>query len=161
MPIKVAINGFGRIGRLVFRQLVTRTDLPSDWQLVQINDPGMDAATAAYLATFDSVHGRLPVPVRAEDDDLVVVMHRGPLHNLPHCYVRIGERVGQGQRCGYIQMGGRVEVYLPRHSRLQVSRGSPVKAEPRTVISGSGLGSPPYPPFPPSPSVPPSSPSLP
>ena len=63
-----------------------------------------------------------------EDDDLVVVMHRGPLHNLPRCFVRIGERIGQGQRCGYIQMGGRVEVYLPRHSRLQVSPGSPVKA---------------------------------
>ena len=63
-----------------------------------------------------------------EDDDLVVVMHRGPLHNLPRCFVRIGERVGQGQRCGYIQMGGRVEVYLPRHSRVQVSSGSHVKA---------------------------------
>jgi len=63
-----------------------------------------------------------------EDDDLVVVMHRGPLRNLPHCYVRIGERVGQGQRCGYIQMGGRVEVYLPRYSRIQVSIGSHVKA---------------------------------
>jgi len=63
-----------------------------------------------------------------EDDDLVVVMHRGPLHNLPRCDVRIGERIGQGQRCGYIQMGGRVEVYLPRHSRLEVNNGSPVKA---------------------------------
>jgi len=63
-----------------------------------------------------------------EDDDLVVVMHRGPLHNLPRCFVRIGERVGQGQRCGYIQMGGRVEVYLPRHSRVQVSTGSHVRA---------------------------------
>jgi len=63
-----------------------------------------------------------------EDDDLVVVMHRGPLRNLPHCDVRIGERVGQGQRCGYIQMGGRVEVYLPRYSRIQVSSGTRVKA---------------------------------
>jgi len=63
-----------------------------------------------------------------EDDDVVVVMHRGPLHNLPHCYVRIGERVGQGQRCGYIQMGGLVEVYLPRHSRVQVKSGAPVRA---------------------------------
>jgi phosphatidylserine decarboxylase len=63
-----------------------------------------------------------------EGDDLVVVMHRGPLHNLPHCDVRIGERVGQGQRCGYIQMGGRVEVYLPANSRLQVDTGSRVKA---------------------------------
>ncbi len=63
-----------------------------------------------------------------EDDDLVVVMHRGLLRNLPRCYVRVGERVGQGQRCGYIQTGGRVEVYLPRHSRVQVSSGSRVKA---------------------------------
>jgi len=63
-----------------------------------------------------------------EGDDLVVVMHRGPLHNLPHCYVRVGERVGQGQRCGYIQMGGRVEVFLPANSRTQVTSGSRVKA---------------------------------
>ncbi|VAW78583.1 hypothetical protein MNBD_GAMMA13-1670 [hydrothermal vent metagenome] len=63
-----------------------------------------------------------------EGDDLVVVMHRGRLHNLPHCYVRFGERVGQGQRCGHIQMGGRVEVYLPLHSRVQVNAGSHVKA---------------------------------
>jgi phosphatidylserine decarboxylase len=63
-----------------------------------------------------------------EDDDLVVVMHRSPLHNLPRCDVRIGERVGQGQRCGYIPMGGLVEVYLPRHSRIQVTSGSHVKA---------------------------------
>ena len=63
-----------------------------------------------------------------EDDDLVVIMHRGPLHNLPRCYVRIGERVGQGQRCGYIQMGGEVDVYLPAHSRIEVDEGSHVKA---------------------------------
>lgn len=63
-----------------------------------------------------------------EDDDLVVVMHRGPLHNLPHCTVRIGERVGQGQRCGYIQMGGCVEVYLPRNCRVQVGDGAQVRA---------------------------------
>ncbi len=63
-----------------------------------------------------------------EDDDLVVVMHRGPLHNLPHCHVQIGERVGQGQRCGLIKMGGRVEVYLPPNSRVRVARGSQVSA---------------------------------
>jgi phosphatidylserine decarboxylase len=63
-----------------------------------------------------------------KDDDLVVAMHRGPLHNLPRCYVRIGERVGQGQRCGYIQMGGRVDVYLPANSRVEVASGSRVKA---------------------------------
>ena len=63
-----------------------------------------------------------------EGDDLVVVMHRGPLRNLPHCYVRVGERVGQGQRCGYVPMGGRVEVYLPANSRPLVKPGSAIRA---------------------------------
>ncbi len=63
-----------------------------------------------------------------EDDDLVIVMHRGPLHNLPHCYVEFGERVGQGQRCGYIPLGGQVEIYLPCNSRIQVDVGSRVRA---------------------------------
>ncbi len=63
-----------------------------------------------------------------EDDDLVIVMHRGPLHNLPRCYVGIGERLGQGQRCGSIPMGGQVEIYLPANSRVQVKAGSHVRA---------------------------------
>ena len=63
-----------------------------------------------------------------ESDDLVVVMHRGPLNNMPRCYVGFGERVGQGQRCGCIPMGGQVEVYLPCNSRLQVEVGSRVRA---------------------------------
>lgn len=63
-----------------------------------------------------------------ENDDLVVVMHRGPLRNLPHCDVRVGERVGQGQRCGHVPMGGRVEVYLPANSRPLVEPGSQIKA---------------------------------
>jgi len=63
-----------------------------------------------------------------EDDDLVVVMHRGALNNLPRCDVRIGDRVGQGQRCGNIQLGGRVDVYLPANSRVEVTCGSHVKA---------------------------------
>ena len=70
--MKIGINGFGRIGRLVFRQLFEREDLPADWELVQINDPGGDAEGAAYLAEFDSVHGHWDVPVSAEGDDLRV-----------------------------------------------------------------------------------------
>jgi phosphatidylserine decarboxylase len=63
-----------------------------------------------------------------EGDDLVMVMHRGPLRNVPHCYVRVGERVGQGQRCGHVPMGGLVEVYLPRNSRILVTPESQLKA---------------------------------
>lgn len=63
-----------------------------------------------------------------EGDDLVMVMHRGALRNLPQCYVQVGERVGQGQRCGYVSMGGRVEVYLPCNSRPLAKPGSQVRA---------------------------------
>lgn len=67
-----------------------------------------------------------------EGDDVVMVMTRGPLKNDPRCYIRFGERVGQGKRCGFVHLGGRVEVYLPEGSR-------PVIAEGDTVHSGSDI----------------------
>ena len=52
--MRIGINGFGRIGRLVFRALWGRPGI----ELVHVNDPGGDAVTAAHLLEFDSVHGR-------------------------------------------------------------------------------------------------------
>jgi len=52
--MKIGINGFGRIGRLVFRAAIEHPNL----KIVQINDPGGDAETFAHLVNFDSVHGR-------------------------------------------------------------------------------------------------------
>jgi glyceraldehyde 3-phosphate dehydrogenase len=52
--MKIGINGFGRIGRLVFRALWGRPGI----ELVHVNDSAGDAATAAHLLAFDSVHGR-------------------------------------------------------------------------------------------------------
>ena len=67
MGTKIAINGFGRIGRCVARVLF---DSPgSDIELVAINDL-TDAKTLAHLLQFDSVHGRYKHPVRAEDNTL-------------------------------------------------------------------------------------------
>lgn len=63
-----------------------------------------------------------------EKDDVVVVMDKGRLNTQPSCYIRIGEKVGQGQRCGSIQLGGRVEVYLPETSRIGVEQGTRVLA---------------------------------
>lgn len=64
---KVAINGFGRIGRLVFRGLLDRKDL----DIVAINNPS-GAETAAYLLKYDTVHGRLDKTVEIDGDVLVV-----------------------------------------------------------------------------------------
>ncbi|MDP2709904.1 MAG: ArsJ-associated glyceraldehyde-3-phosphate dehydrogenase [Solirubrobacteraceae bacterium] len=53
-PTRIAINGFGRIGRLALRAGWDRDDL----RFVHVNEPHGDAATAAHLLMFDSVHGR-------------------------------------------------------------------------------------------------------
>ena len=52
--MRIGINGFGRIGRLVFRALWGRPGI----ELVHVNDPAGDAAAGAHLLEFDSVHGR-------------------------------------------------------------------------------------------------------
>jgi glyceraldehyde 3-phosphate dehydrogenase len=66
---RVAINGFGRIGRLVARAILERPD--SGLELVAINDLA-DAKSNAWLFSRDSVHGRFPGEVRADGNDLIV-----------------------------------------------------------------------------------------
>ncbi len=67
MSVKIGINGFGRIGRLVLRQGLKRDDL----EFVAVNDI-TDAKTLAHLFKYDSVHGIYEGDVRAEGDYLVV-----------------------------------------------------------------------------------------
>jgi len=69
MTVKVAINGFGRIGRLVARAMLERSD--TGMELVAINDLA-DAKSNAWLFSRDSVHGKYPGSVSAEGNDLVV-----------------------------------------------------------------------------------------
>ena len=87
MTVKVAINGFGRIGRLVARAILEQGD--SGLDLVAINDLA-DAKSNAWLFSRDSIHGRWPGEVSAEGTDLVidgkrirVTAERDPA-NLPH-----------------------------------------------------------------------------
>ncbi len=74
MATKVAINGFGRIGRNILRALIEggRTDI----EVVAINDLG-PVETNAHLLQYDSVHGRFPAPVTTGDDWIDV--GRGPI----------------------------------------------------------------------------------
>ena len=69
MPIKIAINGFGRIGRLVFRAI--RERYPTECQVIAIHDL-CDVNTNAYLLKYDSAQGRFPEPVKVEGDSIVV-----------------------------------------------------------------------------------------
>lgn len=68
MAIKIAINGFGRIGRLVFRAIKQRG---LDIEIVGINDL-TDAATLAHLLKYDSVHGRYNGTVQADGSSIIV-----------------------------------------------------------------------------------------
>ena len=67
MGIRVGINGFGRIGRMVFRAMTERTG----FDVVAINDL-TDSSTLAHLLKYDSVHGRYEGPVRAVEDGLYI-----------------------------------------------------------------------------------------
>ncbi|BCA61781.1 Glyceraldehyde-3-phosphate dehydrogenase [Sphingomonas sp. HMP9] len=87
MTVKVAINGFGRIGRLVARAVLEQSN--GALELVAINDLG-DAKSNAWLFKRDSVHGKYPGEVSAEGNELVVdgkrirvTAERDPA-NLPH-----------------------------------------------------------------------------
>lgn len=67
MSVKLGINGFGRIGRLVFRSALNHPDV----EVVGINDL-TDSATMAHLLKYDSVHGKLDIEVTPKDDSIEV-----------------------------------------------------------------------------------------
>ncbi|NLZ20090.1 MAG: type I glyceraldehyde-3-phosphate dehydrogenase [Bacteroidales bacterium] len=67
--VKLGINGFGRIGRMVFRAAVQ--NFPNDIEVVGINDL-LDPAYLAYMLKYDSVHGQFCGDVKVEDGNLVV-----------------------------------------------------------------------------------------
>ena len=71
MPVRVGINGFGRIGRNVFRAAKALPDASAGIEWVAVNDL-TDAATLAHLLRFDSILGPYPGEVRALDDALEV-----------------------------------------------------------------------------------------
>lgn len=67
MGVKVGINGFGRIGRVILRAAINHPEV----EIVAINDL-TDSAMMAHLLTYDSVHGKLDVEVAAKDDSIEV-----------------------------------------------------------------------------------------
>ena len=70
--VKVGINGFGRIGRLVFRSIEDRRLNGEDIQVVAINDPFSETKYMGYQLKYDSVHGKCNYEIGEENDNLVV-----------------------------------------------------------------------------------------
>ncbi|KAK8144606.1 hypothetical protein G3M48_005584 [Beauveria asiatica] len=67
-PVKVGINGFGRIGRIVFRNAVEHNDI----DIVAVNDPFIEVKYAAYMLKYDSSHGLFKGDVAIDGNDLVI-----------------------------------------------------------------------------------------
>ncbi len=69
VAIRLGINGFGRIGRMVMREALSR---PDEFQVVGINDPFVDSDYMAYLLSHDTVHGNFGKDIRGENGILYV-----------------------------------------------------------------------------------------
>ena len=69
MAIKIGINGFGRIGRLVFRAAIAQ---PETFEVVGVNDPFVDADYMVYMVKYDTIHSRFDGCVKEENGKLVV-----------------------------------------------------------------------------------------
>lgn len=69
MAIKIGINGFGRIGRLVFRAAMAQ---PETYEIVGVNDPFIDLDYMVYMTKYDTIHGRFDGTVETKDGKLVV-----------------------------------------------------------------------------------------
>ncbi len=69
MAIKIGINGFGRIGRLVFRAAVAQ---PEKFEVVGINDPFINPDYMVYMVKYDTIHGKFDGCVKSENGKLIV-----------------------------------------------------------------------------------------
>jgi glyceraldehyde 3-phosphate dehydrogenase len=68
MAIKVGINGFGRIGRIVFRNAVEHPEI----EIVAVNDPFIEPKYAEYMLKYDSTHGQFKGTIAVEGSDLII-----------------------------------------------------------------------------------------
>lgn len=69
MSIKIGINGFGRIGRLVFRAAMNNAQ---DYEIVGVNDPFIDLEYMKYMLKYDTIHGQFEGDIEVKDGKLVV-----------------------------------------------------------------------------------------
>jgi glyceraldehyde 3-phosphate dehydrogenase len=133
MAIKVGINGFGRIGRSVFRAILDRPEV----EIVAVNDL-TDAGTLAHLLMYDSVHGKLAYNVAVTDDGFVIkdrkitVLSEKDPHQLP--WRETGAEVIV-ESTGRYTDGKAAAVHLERGAK-KVLISAPAKNEDITIVMG-------------------------
>lgn len=133
MSTRIAINGFGRIGRMCMRASLERADI----EIVAINGT-MDAAAVARLLKYDSVHGQLPFPIEADGKTIQVNGQRIPVFsernpaNLP--WKKLGADVII-EATGKFNSVQEAKVHLDSGAR-KVILTAPAKDECKTIVIG-------------------------
>ncbi|MDI2127747.1 type I glyceraldehyde-3-phosphate dehydrogenase [Yinghuangia seranimata] len=138
MTVRIGINGFGRIGRTVFRAAAARgAELAGELEIVAVNDLG-DVPTMAHLLAYDSVNGRLADPVVAEpgairvgDRSLAVLAERDPAQ-LP--WGDLGVDVVL-ESTGVFTRGEQARAHVAAGAR-KVIIGAPATGEDATLVLG-------------------------
>src|SRR5207248_5935132 len=134
MPVKVGINGFGRIGRNVFRAAHGRTDV----EFVAVNDI-TDPPTLAHLLKYDSVHGVLEAEIKTTDDGISVdgqefrvLAERDPA-KLPWKTLGVDVVV---ESTGLFTSRDKAELHITGGGAKKVVVSAPAKGEDITIIMG-------------------------
>lgn len=133
MTVKIGINGFGRIGRLVLRAALNKPEV----EVVAINDLG-DAKTNAHLFKYDSIHGIFPGEVTAEDDKIIVdgkaikvCAEREPA-NLPWGELGVDYVV---ESTGFFTQAEKAQAHIKAGAK-KVIISAPAKGEDITIVMG-------------------------
>ncbi len=115
-----------RISILMDLRSVFSTRSPIEGKVVQVWYKPGGALPPSHEAASQNQHIALWIKTD-EGDDVVLVLFAAPLRR-PTCYATTGTRLGQGQRCGFIPFGSRVDVLLPANVRVAVKPGERVLA---------------------------------
>lgn len=125
--LKIVLR-MNRWGPYVVRSLI-EGKIVNQWHLPRGLDPRdlPDVDTAAVAAEPGAREPRYAMAVRTDEGDEVAMALRGRwISRRLMCLTRVGQRIGQGQRCGLLRFGGGVDVYLPASSRVVVRPGAKV-----------------------------------
>jgi len=107
------------------------------------HSPGNVDGSAAQR-DHDAQQGRFAMWVQTDEEDDVVIVLRGALITRRlRCSVQVGERIGQGQRCGMVQFTATVDVYVPANSRIEIVQDAAVQAGSAIIATLVHKGSPP------------------
>lgn len=134
MSVKVAINGFGRVGRCIYRRILEKG---SEFELCAINDI-TNAETLAYLLKYDSIHGTLNAEVKAAGNSLVVNGKETPIlserdpANLPWKDMGVGVVL---ECSGLFRDKDKASKHIHAGAR-KVLISAPAKGEDKTIVYG-------------------------